>query len=428
MARRLSISWRAYTSLIVLMLALSGCALALPASSTSKKSGTSATPPGTIKELELDALGGLNQITFDPNGNLWFAGESRLGWISPSGKATNIDISGQGRTFFDLTVGPDGNVWFIGTPNNLRYVGGSPIPQGASESVGFVGTNGQIREWQIPATGIGAYPTLQYLVVGPDGNLWYARSDGDTCVIGRITPTGNRTEFTVFTGLGRFSGLAVGPDGNLWFGISQYGVAFNFQTFSAALLYTGGLLGRITPSGSIQRVSYPYAASYPEGFIHGYDGNLWFVVYRIVNGEPAGSGGYGIIDRTGKVTQADTNAVGDAVKGTDGNLWSIDNVHNAIRRVTASGTVSEFTIPTANAQALNLLLGKDGNLWFAESLDKIGRITPSGQITEFTITSPGAMIQSLIVGPNGNLWFDEYFAPPEHSSHNIVGDIGTVTV
>ena len=172
---------------------------------------------GTIKELELDALGGLNQITFHPDGNLWFAGASRLGWISPSGKATNINISGQGRTFLDLTAGPDGHVWFIGIPNGLQYAGGSPIPQGASESVGFVGTNGQIREWQFPATGIGVYPTLQYVVVGPDGNLWYARSDGDTCFIGRITPTGNRTEFTVFTGLGRFSGLAVGPDGNLWF-------------------------------------------------------------------------------------------------------------------------------------------------------------------------------------------------------------------
>jgi virginiamycin B lyase len=400
----------------------------LPGSSTSKQPGTSATPPGTIKELELDVLGGLNQITFDRNGNLWYAGASSLGWISPSGKATNIDIRGQGRTFFDLTAGPDGKVWFLGSPIGLRSTGGSPIAQGASESVGYVGTNGQIQQWQFPASGIGIYPTLQYLVAGPDGNVWYARSDGVTCFIGRITPTGSRTEFTVFTGEGRFSGLAVGPDGNLWFGISQYTVAFNFQTFSATLLYTGGLLGRITPSGTIQRVSYPFAASYPEGFLHGYDGNLWFVVYRIVNGEPAGSGGYGIIDRTGTVAKAAASAVGDAVRGSDGNLWSIDQARNAIRRVTVSGTVTEYTIPTANAQALDLVSGKDGNLWFAEARDKIARITPSGEITEFTITSPGAIIQNLIVGPDGDLWFDEHFAPPNHNVQNIVGDIGSVTV
>ena len=189
------------------------------------------------------------------------------------------------------------------------------------------------------------------------------------------------------------------------FSIAQYGVALNFRNVLCNASLHRWTAGRITPSGNIQRVSYPYVASYPEGFIHGYDGNLWFVVYRIVNGEPAGSGGYGIIDRTGTVAKAAANAVGDAVKGPDSNLWSLDQAHNAIRRVTASGTVSEFTIPTANAQALDLVIGKDGNLWFAEAQDKIARITRSGQITEFAITSPGAMIQNLIVGPDGNLWF-----------------------
>lgn len=346
----------------------------------------------------------------------------------PSGKVTSIDISGQGRTFFDLTAGPDGNVWFIGIPNFVRYTGGSPIPQGASESVGFVGTNGQIRQWQFPANGIGIYPTLQYLVVGPDDNMWYARSNGDTSFIGRITPSGNRKEYTVFTGQGRFSGLAFGPDGNVWFGIAQYSEVINYQTHSGTLLYTGGLLGRITPSGNLLRVSYPFAASYPEGFTHGYDGNLWFVVYKIVNGEPAGSAGTGIIDRAGNITKAPANVMNNAVKGLDGNVWAADVAHNAIERVTPSGAIREFTIPTANAHPLDLVVGKDGNLWFAESLDKIGRITLAGQITEFTITSPGAMILELIAGPEGNLWFVEDFAPPEHNDAYLVSDIGRVTV
>src|ERR1700687_3194584 len=45
------------------------------------------------------------------------------------------------------------------------------------------------------------------------------------------------------------------------------------------------------------------------------------------------------------------------------------------------GTITEFPIPTAHSSPTEITAGPDGNLWFTESIGKIGRITTSGAIT-----------------------------------------------
>lgn len=71
---------------------------------------------------------------------------------------------------------------------------------------------------------------------------------------------------------------------------------------------------------------------------------------------------------------------------------------------------TDFLVPPGRAaQPVNMIVGPDHNLWFAETAgEKIGHITTSGVITEFAI--PGA--QSLVgiaAGPDGNLWFTDQF-------------------
>jgi virginiamycin B lyase len=52
--------------------------------------------------------------------------------------------------------------------------------------------------------------------------------------------------------------------------------------------------------------------------------------------------------------------------------------------------------------------GPDGNLWFTEwSGNKIGRITPSGTVTEFTIPTAASSPNGIVAGPDGNIWFTE---------------------
>jgi virginiamycin B lyase len=89
--------------------------------------------------------------------------------------------------------------------------------------------------------------------------------------------------------------------------------------------------------------------------------------------------------------------------GSDGNLWFAKQSTNTIGRMQLDGTVTEWTVPTANASPRNIIAGPDGNLWFVDAAG-IGRITVQGSIVEFS-TSANLGIGSLTVGPDGNVWF-----------------------
>jgi streptogramin lyase len=65
------------------------------------------------------------------------------------------------------------------------------------------------------------------------------------------------------------------------------------------------------------------------------------------------------------------------VTGPDGNLWFTEYWGNKIGRITPTGTITEFPIPTKGAGSVGIALGPDGNLWFTEfATNKIGRVTP----------------------------------------------------
>jgi sugar lactone lactonase YvrE len=52
-----------------------------------------------------------------------------------------------------------------------------------------------------------------------------------------------------------------------------------------------------------------------------------------------------------------------------------DTTNNAIGRITTSGTITEYAIPTSGSSPNGITVGPDGNLWFTEgSSHKIGVI------------------------------------------------------
>jgi streptogramin lyase len=116
----------------------------------------------------------------------------------------------------------------------------------------------------------------------------------------------------------------------------------------------------------------------------------------------------------------DNNAYyGAIVTGPDGNLWVPEFDANKIARVTVSGTITEFPVPTAGAGPCLMQVGPDGNLWFTEcNFNTIGRITPGGTITEFPLPPPLSTapfnLQDITAGPDGNLWF-------VHGGANVIG-------
>jgi len=183
------------------------------------------------------------------------------------------------------------------------------------------------------------------ITAGPDGNLWFTDVRDNAIGIGRITTAGGVTEFSIapHPDLVLPSGaIAAGPDGNLWIAITD------FDGF--------GLIGRITPAGTYSEFQLPQSWG-ADDIIAGPDGNLWFT--------------------------AEGNSIG---------------------RITTSGAVTQFSIPTAQSGQFGIAAGPDQNLWFTEYFgNRIGRITVAGVITEFPIPTASSQPSAITAGPDGNL-------------------------
>jgi virginiamycin B lyase len=95
----------------------------------------------------------------------------------------------------------------------------------------------------------------------------------------------------------------------------------------------------------------------------------------------------------------------ELVLGPDGNFWFADAAGNEIGHITPQGVVREFPLPLAKSlPEQRLVVGADGNLWFTEIAPaRIARISPAGVIREFMLPDPNRIARLLQSGPDGNL-------------------------
>jgi virginiamycin B lyase len=144
----------------------------------------------------------------------------------------------------------------------------------------------------------------------------------------------------------------------------------------------------------------------PEAIVAGADGALWFAE-RAANK-------IGRITTSGVISEFPIPTPESQpifiTAGPDGALWFGESAANKIGRITTSGTITEFEIPTPGTEPYDIVAGIDGNLYFAEwAGNKIGRVTTSGVITEFPVPTPGSL-QGIASGPDGAIWFTNYSA------------------
>jgi hypothetical protein len=153
----------------------------------------------------------------------------------------------------------------------------------------------------------------------------------------------------------------------------------------------------------------------PTGITAGPDGNLWVT-------EPAAN-------KVAKVTPSGTvteypvptaNAAPQFITaGPDGNLWVTEGtctVAGRVAKVTPAGAVTEYPVPTAISYPYGITAGADGNLWFTESAtapcavstaNKVAKVTPAGTFTEYPVPTANSRPTGIATGPDGNLWFTE---------------------
>jgi streptogramin lyase len=266
------------------------------------------------------------------------------------------------------------------------------------------------------------------IVAGPDGNIWFTEANADK--IGQITPSGVVTEYSIPTPGSSPLSIVVGPDGNLWF-----------------TEVNGFQIGRITTSGVVTEFHLPTTGFKPVSITAGPDGALWFTEMNVNNpstdlptsqppvfeptSHPIFGGKIGRITTTGAVTEftiptgADPNGTPRGITtGPDGNLWFTERNsgdHPVIGRLSTSGTYTEFVITNVLfSQSGSITVGPDGNLWFTVSdyPAYVGRITPSGTFTGFGAFATNQP-RDITVGPDGNLWLTNY--------DQMFGDPATIT-
>ena len=296
-----------------------------------------------------------------------------ISWTPPAfGSINEFSVPTANSRPNGIAAGPDGNVWFI---------------ERAANKIGKMAPTGAVlAEYALPAA---IANTATGITAGPDGNMWFVSYEH----AGKITPDGTITVYPLPSQSAAHF-IATGPDGNLW--IPEYG---------------NNRIGRLTPAGVYTRFSIPTANSLPTAIVAGADGNLWFTElqgHKIGRITPAG-----VI--TEFPTPTANSAPEGITLGPDGNVWFVEAV-GKVGRITPAGVITEFAIPQPSGKPYTIAAGSDGNLWFDAvggtsdtGADYIGRITTAGAITLFPVKSFARSswddYAHTTSGPDGNIWF-----------------------
>jgi virginiamycin B lyase len=146
-----------------------------------------------------------NTIALGADGNFWFGEVNRVGRMTPAGEVTFYaldryeDAGGAGN----IVSGPDGNLWWNGPSlNRLRRISLPPSDDSQLE----------ITEFLPPGDNPSTPPGVGPMVIGPDGNIWYASGSNVVCA----TTGGRFHQIAIPSGQSGFA-ITAGPDGALWF-------------------------------------------------------------------------------------------------------------------------------------------------------------------------------------------------------------------
>ena len=113
----------------------------------------------------------------------------------------------------------------------------------------------------------------------------------------------------------------------------------------------------------------------------------------------------------GYITEYDLPPVTDpsGIAASAAAMWFTEQAGvNQIGRISVVGIPITHFGPTGSKPS-GIAFGSDGALWFTETrADRIGRMTTSGTISSFAIPTPGSEPGEIVAGPDGAMWFTEF--------------------
>ncbi|MFP6637767.1 MAG: Lyase-like protein [Nitrospinaceae bacterium] len=309
-------------------------------------------------------------LDFDSKGNLWFAeiNGNKIGKLVPvevkSGTSDGIveyELPHPNSKPQYLMVSRDDTVWFSEMAGN-RIGRLDPV-------------TGKIQEYDIPTPDSEPHQLFE----SEDGMIWFTEFEANK--IGRLDPkTGAIKEFPVHEG--HPHDLVV-DDEYVWF---TQGGKFWARTFANNIGYLE------LETGKVGSIVIPPKKSVPHGMFLASDGTIWFTQFfankisrlDFSEGFPPTVVDYQV---PGKRTGAHDLVV-DYNKRW---VWFVANHIDSIGKLdlnkaepgTSKG-VKLFPVPTKGAHPSNLVLDKQGNVWFTEMgvyfrgryHNKIGKLVP----------------------------------------------------
>jgi virginiamycin B lyase len=318
--------------------------------------------------------------------------------LAVTGQITEFNVPTADAGPFGITQGPDGNVWFT----EHGFMGNTP-----TKPIGRITPTGQITEFAAEA---GSEPDS--ITTGPDGNLWFTDpTDND---LGKMTPSGTYTAEASGKGLIGGRGIAAGPDGNL------YAVIPGSSPAEIAEVSTAGVLIGASPIVGKDFLHNPALpddpASNPQQIAAGPDGNMWFTETNTGNiGRVNLKDGQTPHTITEFATGLQTDPRG-IVAGPDGKIWFTQTgpaPPERIGHINIDGSNYQQTDKSSGmtGDPEGIAVGQDGGLWFTLfNQSQIGRAsTTTTALTQFSqgISSVLAGPRFIAAGADGNMWFTE---------------------
>ena len=162
-----------------------------------------------------------------------------------------------------------------------------------------------------------------------------------------------------------------------------------------------GTLGNVSEKNRYSRYSLPLVKGQPTAAVVGAGGDVW-ITETAGNAIEQWKAGHVHVFKLPAGSQP--RGIAAASKA----VWFTEAGTNMIGRLTPTGFLTQYRIPTPHSGAARITIGPDGGVWFTEqSVDRVGRLDPStGQITELAL-APGSHPFGIATGPDGNVWVTE---------------------
>ena len=209
-------------------------------------------------------------------------------------------------------------------------------------------------------------------------------TDAAARAISHILADGELRSFPLSTPIVRLGRLALAPDGAVWFADMLMASVTRLQN------------GVFTTHSMGQQGGTPYGIALDRS------GNIWTTLQ--------GPDKLGRISSSGELTTFDVptrnSGLGDLAIDQSGAVWFLELRANKVGRF-AEGRFAEFEVPTPSAGLASLAAAPDGSLWFTElSVGKLGRIK-NGQVSEFSFPRAGSRPFGVAVDTSNVVWYTD---------------------